>query len=247
MTNYRSILPASLSVILLAGVVACSGGDLLLPQDAQEVQLGAIGGNEQTGTVGETLPKPLTVELRDEQGRPIVGRRVAFAVVDGPDAATLTPDTAVTDGDGEAVGQWILGKVAGVYTAEARVLPAEDEVPGAELPVAQFTASAQAGPPNTLQTESKTTQIGDRGEPVDEDPLVRVADRYGNPIEGVAVHWQIRDGEGQVSSATTTTGADGRTSVTWTLESRGGHRLEASVDGEVDGLPAVFIAFVYIN
>jgi hypothetical protein len=248
MTYSRSILPGSVPVILLAGMVACSAGDLVLPQDANEVQLGAIGGNQQTGTVGEPLPKPLTIELRDEQGHAIVGRRVAFAVVGGPDAATLTPDTAVTDGDGEVLGQWVLGRVSGVYTAEARVLPVEGEAPGIKLPVAQFTASARAGPPDTLRAVSKTTQVGDRGEPVDEAPVVRVVDRYGNPIEGVAVHWEVVEGEAQVSSATTTTGTDGRTSVTWILNSRGGHRLEAHVDGKVNGSPTAFIAFVsYFN
>jgi hypothetical protein len=245
MTYSRSILPGSVPVILLAGMVACSAGDLVLPQDANEVQLGAIGGNQQTGTVGEPLPKPLTIEVRDEQGHAIVGRRVAFAVVGGPDAATLTPDTAVTDGDGEVVGQWVLGKVPGVYTAEARVLPAEDEAPEARLPVAQFTASAQAGSPDTLRAVSKTSQVGDRGEPVDEAPVVRIADRYGNPIAGAAVHWQVVDGQGRVSSATTTTGADGRTSVTWTLDGSGSHRLEARADGRVNGSPAIFTAFVF--
>src|SRR4051794_19312492 len=117
-------LAARSAALALAGIVGCSSGDLVLPQtDGSAVELSVVSGDRQTGVVGEQLPKPILVELRDEQGRPVVGRRVAFAVTGGPADATLTPDTATTDGDGQAVGRWVLGTKPGEYAAEARVTP----------------------------------------------------------------------------------------------------------------------------
>src|SRR4051794_31159070 len=105
----------TLLLVLLVGVPGCSGGSLTLPQPDIEVNLTVVSGNQQTGVVGERLPKPLVVELRDEVGKVIMGRRVAFVVTDGPAAATFAPDTVVTDDHGQALGQWVLGTTPGVY------------------------------------------------------------------------------------------------------------------------------------
>lgn len=45
---------------------------------------------------------------------------------------------------------------------------------------------------------------------------VTVRDYYGEPVEGVEISWKIQSGSGSLSSATTTTGDDGTTSVTYT-------------------------------
>jgi hypothetical protein len=232
------------AVSLTAFLIACSGGDLVLPQPTAGLRLAMVSGNKQTGTVGEALPKPLIVELRDVQGNPIVGRRVAFVATDGPSAAVFAPDTAVTDGDGQAVGQWVLGTTPGDYGAEARVVAAPDDPLNADL-ITPFSAAARPGRPDTLRAESKLAQGAQTGSPVQFPPTVRVVDRFGNPVPGIAVHWKASGGS-TVSASTVVTGADGLATVTWTTGDRfGNYELEASVDGSVTGSPVIFSAFAY--
>ena len=91
---------------------------------------------------------------------------------------------------------------------------------------------------------SPTSQPGRLASPVADDPTVLVVDRFGNPGGGAAVAWDVTAGGGEVSSASTPTGADGRASVTWTLGlGIGIQKLAARVDG-VHGSPATFSATV---
>ena len=226
----------------LAALGACSGGDLALPQPTLSVQLAVVSGNQQTGTVGERLPKPFVVEVRDADGQAMTGRRVAFVLTGGPAPGTVAPDTAVTDADGQAVGEWVLGTMPGVYSAEARLVP----VP--ELPeplTAQLTAAAKAAPPDTVRALSRLSQSGRTGDAVSDPPAVRVVDRYGNPVGGVSVWWSVISGGGKVSSPMTVTAEDGHATVTWTVGNRTGvHQMTASVNGNVTGSPVVFTALV---
>jgi hypothetical protein len=77
------------------------------------------------------------------------------------------------------------------------------------------------------------------------DPLVvRIADRYGNPVPGAVVGWTVTAGEGEVSAAETTTTPDGLTQVEWTLGDRiGVQKVAASVPG-AQGSPVTFTATV---
>jgi len=83
-------------------------------------------------------------------------------------------------------------------------------------------------------------QSGQVGTALANPLVVQVADAFGNPIAGVDVVWTA-DGGGSVSSGTTTTGADGQTSVTRTLGTTAGtQRALASVDG-LAGSPVTFV------
>lgn len=245
MTHIHSKSGRTLALVLLAGPLGCSGNSLTLPQPDVEVNLTVVSGNQQTGTVGERLPKPLIVELRDEVGQVIVGRRVAFVVTEGPAAATFAPDTVVTDGDGQALGQWVLGITPGAYAAEARVLPPTTSEPSSfDLPVAEFTASAQPGRPDSVRLESQSFQTGKRHQSVAYPPTVRVLDRYGNLVEGAGVQWVITAGGGSVSSPIVSTDADGLATVDWVLGSSRLQKVEARLDGGIKGSPAVFSAVI---
>ena len=83
-------------------------------------------------------------------------------------------------------------------------------------------------------------QTGQVGTALASPLVVQIADAFGNPIAGIDVVWTV-DGGGSVSSATTTTGADGQTSVTRTLGTTAGtQRTLASVDG-LAGSPVTFV------
>jgi hypothetical protein len=75
--------------------------------------------------------------------------------------------------------------------------------------------------------------------------MVRVVDRFGNPVPDVAVAWQVIAGEGTVTSPITTTDAEGKTGVDWTLGNRiGVHKLTAAIESAT-GSPVTFTAVVY--
>ena len=232
-----SMNQAFLATLLLA-TVAC-GSDLALPSDSGEgVDVSVVGGNGQTGVVGQELAEPLVVSVQ-AGATPIPGHQVAF-IVTGDGAGRLEPDTAVSDSEGRAVAHWVLGSAAGSYAVEARLVVSDPQPP----PTAIFEADAVAGQPDTLRPVSPTSQPGRLATAVADDPTVLVVDRFGNPVGGVAVAWDVTAGGGEVSSASTPTGADGRASVTWTLGlGIGTQKLVARVDG-VHGSPATFSATV---
>jgi Big-like domain-containing protein len=232
----RALFPAALS---LAAVLGC-GGDLALPSSSGEgVNLFILGGNDQTGTVGQELPQPLVVGV-ESGGAPVEGHQVAFVVAGDPAAGRLEPDTAVTGPDGRAVARWVLGTEPGPHEVEARLVVSEPAPP----PMALFEASAVAAEPDTVRAVGPISQPGRIGQPTPDDPTVLVLDRFGNPVGGAAVDWVVTAGRGSVSSAQTATGTDGKATVRWTLGlAIGVQKLTARVEG-AHGSPVTFTATV---
>ncbi len=239
MTNQHSLRTFSRAALAGVLILGC-GGDLALPTSSGEgVDLSILGGNGQTGTVGQELPEPLVVRV-ESGGAPIEGHKVAFVVAGDPGAGRLDPDTAVTGPDGRAIARWVLGSETGPHEVEARLVVTEPAPP----PMAVFGASAVAGEPDTVRAVSPVSQPGRIGQPTLEDPTVLVVDRFGNPVGGAEVNWDVTAGRGSVSSSQTATGADGRAAVTWTLGlSVGVQKLTARVDG-AHGSPVTFTATV---
>jgi len=239
MSNSLFKRAVSLGTLSLAAILGC-GGDLVLPTSSGEgVDLSILDGNGQTGTVGQELPKPLVVGV-ESGGSPVEGHKVAFVVTGDPAAGRLDPDTAVTGPDGRAVARWVLGTAPGSHEVEARLVVSEPAPP----PMAVFEASAVAGEPDTVRAVSPVSQPARIGQPTPEDPTVLVLDRFGNPVGGAAVDWEVTAGRGSVSSAQTETGTDGRATVTWTLgPDIGVQKLTAGVEG-AHGSPVRFTATV---
>jgi Big-like domain-containing protein len=215
--------------------------DVLLPDpaggSAGPVALTMFSGDPQTGTVGELLNPLIVKVLAGDQ--PARGRQVAFLITGDPAAGTITPDTATTDSEGKAVAHWTLGTVPGDYLVVARLVGDETATQ-----VAEFRAAANAGSPETLSPASAQAQAGRRKQPVADAPVVRVVDRYGNPVPNVSVAWRVTAGQGELGAASTATDADGKATVAWTLGSRiGVQKLTAAIEA-VTGSPVTFTATV---
>lgn len=231
-------------VVVLAGALGC-GGDLVLPDPPagdQTVELSKYDGDTQEGIVGEQLPEPVVVQVLTSGEQPAIGRRVAF-VITSP-AGEVSPDTAITNSQGLATAFWVLGTVPGDYGIQARLVSGEDS-----LQTEDFTAAAGPAAPDTLSPLSPISQPGRRGQPATTAPLVRVVDRFGNPVPEVPVAWQVIAGEGQVSEAITRTTSDGTTAVQWTLGDRiGVQKLTATIEEDTieqaTGSPTLFTATV---
>jgi hypothetical protein len=117
-----------LGTILLPGLVACAGGDLLLPDDRAPVQLRAVSGDGQSAVAGTTVPHPLVVEALDRAGRPVEGAVILFQFVDPPNGAVIAPTAPETDPEGRAAVEVTLGRPAGDQPVDARLDDPDREI-----------------------------------------------------------------------------------------------------------------------
>jgi hypothetical protein len=225
-------------LIAVAGLLAgCGGGgDLLLPGAGEPAAVTLLQGGDQNGRVGEALPQPLVAAVTDGTGRPVEGATVVFVLNDPSPGASVAPDTVTTDADGNVTATVVLGTRPGAQTGEIRALGGN----GTPTATAPFTLTAVSENANGIHPVSGEDQSGPVGAALGQPLVVEVDDAFGNPIPGVDVTWTV-EGGGSVSAPTTTTGDDGRTSVTRTLGSAAGtQRTLASVEG-LAGSPVAFV------
>jgi len=76
--------------------------------------IAALSGDKQRGPAGEQLTLPVTVQLKDESGRPATGFPVEFAVSSG--GGSVAASTVTTDAEGRASTSWKLGWTVGPQT-----------------------------------------------------------------------------------------------------------------------------------
>lgn len=226
--------------VMAASLIACGGGDLVLPNEGVAARIDIVGGNTQTATVGAALPENLVVRVLDSRDRPVVNQRVDFSPAAG--SGVLTPASPSTDADGRAAAQWVLGPIAGAQSATAR--PVGNGAP-ANL-VVSFGATATASRAARVVKLAGDGQTATAGTAVATPPSVRVFDANDNPVSGVPVTFAVASGGGAgVPTIPVSTNADGIAAVTsWTLgPAAGPNSLTATVGGEsVSGSPVTFQA-----
>ena len=216
----------------VALLLACGGGDLVLPADGVPAAIKVVEGDGQSGRVGVPLARPLIGRVTDAQGRPVSGIPVAFAFTDETADASVAPDTATTDDDGQASFQVVMGSRVGRGSAELRVAGA-----GALTASVSFTAvSADA---NELHAVSGDQQSAPAGTILAQPLVVQVTDAFGNPIAGVPIAWST-DGGGSVSETSTQSGADGLASVVRTLGGAAGEQHAFASSPGLAGSPVTF-------
>lgn len=218
----------------MAVLVACGGGDLLLPAAGEPARIEIVEGDGQAASVGTALAEPVVALVSDGQGRPVVGVPVAFAFDDGSDA-TVAPDTMVTGSDGEAAFQVMMGTRVGAVGAEVRVSPGG----GSGVLSAPVSLTALSADANVLTEVSGDQQRASVGAPLPEPLVVRVTDGFGNPIAGVTITWTA-DAGGTLSDETTVTGPDGSASVERTLGPGAGTQHTLASAGGLSGSPVTF-------
>ena len=195
-----------------AGILASGSGDgtlalwdmsvLTVPRPSA---LEIISGVEQQGSAGATLANPFFVLVVDQNGKPVVGATVTFAVTAG--GGTLSVETATTDENGRAATTLTLGSQPGTNTVVASV---------ADLKPVAFTATGLAVA-RTLDKPSGDEQEGPPGLALNDPFVVEVRDQNGNPLAGATVTFAVTAGAGTLSDTTATTDANGRAATTLTL------------------------------
>ena len=188
--------------LLLAGLAACGGEGLALPDQGQPSEIVVVRGDRQSGTIGEPLGDSLVVRVVDRFGDPVSGSEVTWTAEVG---GTVSPPTSVTSPDGQAGTQRVLGADLGTYVTTAALLGIE-RAPEPALFTTIGVAARLAftvAPPATAAT----------GVPLSPQPVLQLQDAGGNDIahEGVVVTAQISAGGGSLAGGTiSTSDAGGR-------------------------------------
>jgi hypothetical protein len=217
---------------VLGLLLACGGGDLVLPADGVPTDIQIVGGNGQSGRVGVALTGPIVAGVTDAQGRPVAEVRVAFAFTGDVAGASVAPDTGTTDAGGLVQFQVVMGGRVGPGSAEVSVV-------GAETLAAAVTFTAVSADANELRAAGGDQQSGPAGTVLAQPLVVQVTDAFGNPIEGAPIAWSV-DGGGSVSATMTQTGADGHAAVARTLGPAAGVQHAFASSPGLAGSPVTF-------
>lgn len=223
---------ALLPVLLAVASLTCSGENVVLPKEGEPANLEVMNGNNQTGTVGSALAESLTVRITDPSDRPVVGARVQFALSTNAAGGSLSPDTALTDVNGEARSRWVLGTIAGSQAIQARVV-------GFTNVNGTLSATANADKAQAIVALRGDGQTGTAGAALAESLVVRVDDQFGNPVSGTIVSWTMSGG-GALSAVSVPTGANGQSAVQRTLGPASGPQAAAASASGLTGSPIIF-------
>jgi YVTN family beta-propeller protein len=140
-----------------------------------------------------------------------------------------------TNGAGIATVAWRVGGAAG---STARVLAILlDTLTGALIDTAVFNATIVAGPAAQIVAQTPTAPFlvaAGQAQPV--TLRARVFDAFGNGVRGATVSWVRRTGGGNLSTATSTTGADGVATNAFTVSTI---EQETIIDATTSGVTAV--------
>lgn len=223
MSAFRSAVLCLVPVALL--LAACGAGDSTGVAN-RSVLLQITNGDQQTGTVGASLPVPVEVQVTDLLHHPVSGQVVSFVVLAGGGDVTRT---VYTNGSGIASAAWHLGTVAGsIQQVEARTLGSD----GIRKTIV-INATAIADQPDTISAASAVQLSAAAGTAVRILPSVRLADRYGNLVTNHPVNFAITSGGGSLQGAVTASDSLGIATVQrWTLGSvQGPNQLTATTGG----------------
>ena len=211
-------------------------GTITTVEQAMPHTLTKVSGDGQEGTTSEPLAKPFVVSVLDQNGSPLTGAVVRFAVTAG--GGTLSSTTATTDANGRARSRLTLGSDSGTNTITATV---------AGLEPVTFTATATEQTAHSLTKVSGDGQQGPASTQLAAPFVVSVLDQGDSPLSGVAVTFSVTAGGGllsstndansctigsSTSSTTVTTDADGQAATRLTLgREPGTNTVSATVEG----------------
>jgi hypothetical protein len=161
-------------------------------------------GNNQTGTVGSTLPTNLIAKVQDANGNGIAGYTVTFD--DGGKGGAFDQNVRVTDANGQASVRYTLPPTAGKYTVHA--------VPSGCCKTVNFTETATIVTGSQMNKVSGDNQTVAAGQALGQPLVVQIKDQNGNGVAGLPV--VFNSAAGTVNGSPATTDLNGNASVTYT-------------------------------
>jgi hypothetical protein len=166
-----------------------------------------VSGDAQSGDVAVALTNPIVVQVNDANDQGVQGVAVKFTTTDG---GSFTPDSVVTDAQGQASTSWTLGAAPGTQTATAAVV-------GTAGVEATITADAIQKVATDLAIVSGDRQTGTVGLELTDSLVVLATDALGNPVGGTTVDWVVTVNNGSANPVQSVTDAAGLTATAWTL------------------------------
>ena len=137
---FRIVRFAAPFVLAAVALSACGSDNNAAtgPEIPAQISLDIVGGNTQTGLVGQELPSAIQVKVVDKAlGVPIPGYLINWVVTSG--GGSVFAGSTQTDYRGLSQNYWTLGPTAGNQTIEVRAV---SPVNGAKQVFATFTAAA---------------------------------------------------------------------------------------------------------
>lgn len=221
-TLHRPRLAIRTSVVLGAAACIVAAGCTSSTEQSQAptpATVEALTPTSLVGIVGTAASPAPTVRVKDRDGNPMQGVQVFFTVTAG--GGTPQSVSKRTDADGTASVAWTLGWNRGANSLTA----------SAGLGRVVFAANADAGPPAFLRRLTDV-RLGIAGTTLGEPLAVRVDDRFGNSVAGVAVTFDVISGGGTVGGNVASTDFAGiAISGPWTLGAPGENVVRASIPG----------------
>jgi hypothetical protein len=182
------------------------------------------GGDKQTGPVGSALADSLVARVIDAGGNPVAGIEVHWSV-SVTSGGSISPETVVTDAQGLAAAERVLGANAGPQSAQATV----PDLTGSPL---TFIHTAEAANPNRLLKVSGDGQSAPAGFQLADSLMVRLVDQNDNGVGGRSVLWLVESDEGSVVPVTSVTSPQGYAVTRWTMPSAtGDYTIDAVFSG----------------
>jgi len=206
MTRLRT---GALVLLVSAALAGCGDSNPSDPGPGTTLTLSIVSGNNQVGAIGVALPAPLTVQVEDQDGNPVSGESVSWALASaaGPNSSLSSSSTS-SGTDGRTSISLTLGDAAGTYEVRASVT-------GSSV---TFTAEATAS--GALSIVSGDGQVGMAGMPAAQPLVVKAVGTGGVGVPGVDVTFEVTQSEGvgaAVNPAVATTGANGEASTVLTF------------------------------
>jgi Big-like domain-containing protein len=183
----------------------------------------AVASEHLEGPAGGALSEPVAVRVTDSSGVALADVPVTWTA---GDEGNIVASESRTDSLGEARARWTLGPKSGSQRAYVQV--------GNARAMPRFTvhASALAGAAAGLSLVNGKKYEGTVGTVLKPLPELRVVDRAGNPVPGVAV--TLQPSSGTVTDSAPATDSTGRVRVSWALgRTAAPQRMTARVEGVV--------------
>jgi len=207
-------------------------------QPAQPSKIEIVSGDNQKGKVGTTLPQPLVVQLLDEFDNPVSNAEVRFAALSGghfPDGEIV--NVKETDDTGKTGTTFTLGDHAG---REIEIVEASASA-DSNISVI-FKATATPDSPSRIELVSGDGQSGTVTARLPLPLVVKVSDRYGNPVPNVTVTFSTIQGSGRPETPEAITNGEGKASTYYQLGTKAGENVER-VRARIQGRSDVSVEF----
>ena len=212
----RPSLLMSLCIATL-GLAACHDDSTTAPLTATSVTV--LSGGSQSGTVGAALATPVVLQVKDQNGKAMVG--VAVNITAGTASGSIPTAQLTTDANGQVTTAWTLGTVAGTDTLN---------VQAGSLSAVQVLATASPDVAANIIVTAGDQQTAAVGSALATPLTVKVVDQYGNAVPNVTVTFSD-DASGVLAAATVTTDAFGQAVDSLTLGPNAGvDDVTASID-----------------